>query len=116
MTDASDVHLFAWISEHASIIGGTLAAAGTALVVLVKTIGSRYLTKEQGSVAIKAEISELRVVVDGNKAQAQFMQERIFDAIKEVRMDVRIMAKANAESDAENQRAHATLLLNNKKD
>ena len=55
-------------------------------------------------------------MVVGNKAQAKFMQERIFDAIKEVRMDVRIMAKANAESDAENQRAHATLLLNNKKD
>jgi len=103
MTSISDVHLFAWLKENATIVGGALVVMWALIVYFYKTATAKYLTRHEGELIIKAKIAELRILIDKDNDAFDKTQGRILDSIRDIEVKIDIQS-------VENNKAHQSLL------
>ena len=103
MTTYHEVHLFGWIKENATIIGAFLVVAWAIAVYWYKTSTSKFLTRPEGEIIIKARIAECKLLLDGKNDQLDETQQRILKALEGLEVQINLEA-------LENSKAHQSIL------
>ena len=114
MTNASDVHLFAWMKENWEILVTFLAVFWAMVVFWMRTVADKFYTRAEINARIDEKIDHCKVIVDKQDQTIIDEVEKVATSIKEMRAEQQLDAKHNR--DTHEQLIHDVGLLHGKMD
>jgi len=107
---ASEVHLFDWIKENATIIGAFLVVIWAMMVFWFKTITAKFLTRSEAGPFVNNKIEACKTMVDNRDDELERLQHDTVLLIKDLERKIDQLDDRRREDAIENTKAHENIL------